>query len=84
MTVIPSLNVTLNSTNSGCRIEWYVNIGDGPKKVDLNKPNVEMNADGTLEITAMTSLDEGEYHCTASNTNGKAMSISAKLVKASK
>ena len=53
-------------------------------KVDLNKVNVEMLDDGSLEITAMSSLDEGDYHCTASNTNGKAMSISAKLVKAGK
>ena len=67
-----------------CRIEWYVNTGEGANRVDLNKPNVEMRSDGSLEITAMTSLDEGEYHCTAANINGKAMSISAKLVKASK
>ena len=43
-----------------------------------------MLSDGTLEITAMSGLDEGEYHCTAANINGKAMSISAKLVKAGK
>ena len=63
-----------------CSIEWWVS----GTKVDLNKPNVEMLDDGSLEITAMTSLDEGDYHCTASNINGKAMSISAKLVKAGK
>ena len=52
------------------------------RKIDVrNKSNVEVSSDG-LEIK-MTSRDEGEYHCTATNSNGKAMSASVKLIAAS-
>ncbi len=66
-----------------CRVDWYKTDDKGnEEKVDLNLPNVEKLADGSLQIESMTSLDEGTYHCTALNTWGKAMSIGATLIRA--
>ncbi len=79
-------DVTLKCDTSGTpdpKVDWYKTDDKGNKeKVDLNLPNVEKLADGSLRIESMTSLDEGTYHCEAQNIWGKAMSIGATLTRA--